>query len=89
MKSNVKQIRQFVSLFRFVKDYARLVAPLTRLTKKDYPWTWTEEQVVQRIKTIQTTGPVLINFDELLETELHTDARSLSLCKLKTVIAAW
>ena len=68
------------SYFRkFVKDYSRIVEPLTRLTKKNTPWIWTDEQsnAVSQVKLILTTRPVLSIFDPLLNTELHTDASSL------------
>jgi hypothetical protein len=85
MKSpqNVKEVRQFLGLsgyFRkFVKDYARMVEPLTRLTKKSVAWVWSEEQekAVQQVKSVLTTRPVLAIFDASLATELHTDSSSL------------
>jgi hypothetical protein len=85
MKSpqNVKEVRQFLGFsgyFRkFVKNYARMVEPLTHLTKKSVAWVWSEEQekAVQQVKSVLTTRPVLAIFDASLATELHTDSSSL------------
>jgi hypothetical protein len=86
MKSpqNVKEVRQFIGLsgyFRkFMKDYARMVEPLTRLTKKSVAWVWSlknKKKAVQQVKSVLTTRPVLAIFDASLATELHTDASSL------------
>lgn len=82
---NVKEIRQFLGLsgyFRkFVRDYARLVEPLTRLTKKSTPWVWDveQEEAVLKVKSLLTSRPILSIFDPSLETELHTDASSLGI----------
>ena len=45
---NFRQLRRFngATLWyqRFIKDYAKLCEPLTRLTKKDQPYHWGDEQ---------------------------------------------
>lgn len=77
---NVKQVRQFLGLagyFRkFVPNYAKIVEPLTRLTRKNIKWEWLPEQeeVVKKIKTALASRPILAIFDPNLPTELHTDA---------------
>ncbi|CAK9796589.1 Transposon Ty3-I Gag-Pol polyprotein [Anthophora quadrimaculata] len=80
---NVKQVRQFLGLasyFRkFVKNFATLVEPLTRLTRKNVPWQWKEaqERAFQQIKQKLTMRPVLCIFNPNRPTELHTDASSI------------
>jgi len=55
---SVKQVRQFLGLagyFRkFVENFATIVEPLTRLTKKDVLWEWKAEQE-RAFNTIKTT----------------------------------
>jgi hypothetical protein len=81
----VKQVRQFIGLssyFRkFLKDYARIVEPLTKLTRRDVKWQWKaeQEQAFQTVKEMLTSRPVLAIFDPHLPTELHTDASSTGL----------
>jgi hypothetical protein len=81
----VKQVRQFIGLssyFRkFLKDYARIVEPLTKLTRRDVKWQWKAEQehAFQTVKEMLTSRPVLAIFDPHLPTELHTDASSAGL----------
>jgi hypothetical protein len=81
----VKQVRQFIGLssyFRkFLKDYARIVEPLTKLTRRDVKWQWKaeQEQTFQTVKEMLTSRPVLAIFDPHLPTELHTDASSTGL----------
>lgn len=82
--NTVKQVRQFLGLagyFRkFVKNYSKVVTPLTQLTRKDSKWCWGAEQeaAFETIKRVLTTRPVLAIFDPTLPTELHTDASSMA-----------
>lgn len=79
----VKQVRQFLGLasyFRkFVKNFAAIAEPLTRLTRKDVAWQWTDsqERAFQLIKEKLISRPILCIFDPARPTELHTDASSL------------
>lgn len=60
----VKQIRQFLgisSYFRkFIRNYATITEPLTRLTRKDVKWTRGEsqEKAVKQIKKALTFDPI-------------------------------
>lgn len=80
MPQNVKQVRQFVGLagyFRkFVPNFAKLVEPLTVLTRKDSKWEWSSLQIdaVNNVKSSLASRPILAIFDPTLPTELHTDA---------------
>lgn len=46
---------------RFIKDYNRITKPLNRLTRKDVPFTWTEEcqQAFEELKKRLTDAPIL------------------------------
>lgn len=74
------EIRQFVGLtgyFRkFVKGYATITRPLTRLTKKGATFSWETEQeeAYQQLKLVLTQRPVLAVYNRQANTELHTDA---------------
>lgn len=77
---NVHQVRQFVGLAsyfrRFVYNFASLARPLTKLTKADTVWAWSEEQEIafQDIKSKLVTRPVLALYNPSSITEVHCDA---------------
>lgn len=80
-----KAVRRFLGLCayyrRYVKDFARLAEPLTRLTKTDTPFTWDapQEQAFKELQRRLQTPPILAHFDENADTELHTDASNIGL----------
>ena len=47
---------------RFIKDFSRLVAPMTRLTRKRVKFEWDDlcEKAFQELKWMLTTTPILI-----------------------------
>lgn len=61
-----------------MKNYAEIVAPLTKLLRKDVKWEWGKDQnmAVSKIKSILTIEPVLTIFNPDSKKELHTDASS-------------
>jgi hypothetical protein len=56
----------------FIPDYARIVTPLTNLTKKDTVWQWgaEREDAISLLILIITTAPTLKHFNVKLETEM-------------------
>jgi len=79
--SNIHELRRFLGLTsffrRFVKGYAITAEPLTRLTKKETPYVWKQEQeqAFSQLKGVLSQEPVLKTFNPKAEiTELHTDA---------------
>ncbi|KAK2450171.1 hypothetical protein QL285_009303 [Trifolium repens] len=62
----VTDVRSFVGLAgyyrRFIEGFAKIVAPMTQLTRKDQPFAWTEkcESSFQLLKERLTTSPVLV-----------------------------
>jgi transposase InsO family protein len=65
---------------RFIKDYSKVVTPLTRMTKKEggkyIPFIWGPEQqaAFDLLKKAFTTAPVLRHFDYDREIIVETDA---------------
>ncbi len=63
--SSVTEIRSFLGLAgyyrRFISNFAKIAAPLTRLTQKGvrYEWTQTCEESFQELKNRLTTAPIL------------------------------
>ena len=74
------EVRQWIDLasyFRkFIKDFALIARPLTKLTKKNEKWEWGSEQeksfLILKEKLI--SRPFLALYNVKAETELHTDA---------------
>jgi hypothetical protein len=81
----VKDVQSFVGFAnfyrRFIKGYSELATPLTRLTKKDVAFEWTQEaqDAFDALKQAFTTAPVLIAFDPEKEITVETDASDYAL----------
>lgn len=77
---NVHEVRRFLGLTsffrRFVKRYAHRSESLTKLLRKDVPFTWGREQqeAMDDLKHALTSQPVLAMYNPRARTELHTDA---------------
>ncbi|XP_027905855.1 uncharacterized protein LOC114165426 [Vigna unguiculata] len=60
------KIRSFVGLAgyyrRFIEGFSKIVAPLTLLTRKDQPFTWTDkcDESFQELKRRLTSAPILV-----------------------------
>ena len=82
---SVTEVRSFVGLAgyyrRFIRGFSQIARPLTNLTKKDRPFVWTEqcEAAFQELKTLLTTGPVLVLPDSSQPYEVYTDASLMGL----------
>lgn len=63
--TNMTEIRSFLGLdgyyWLFVKDFLKIAAPLTRLTKKNVRFQWTEacEESLKKLKDYSTSALVL------------------------------
>lgn len=66
---------------RFIKDFAKLACPLTKLTKKNENLEWGHEQEASfnEIKTRLTSAPILAYFDPKLPTEVRCDGSKIGL----------
>lgn len=83
--TNVHEVRQFIGLasyFRkFIKNFARVAQPITKLTKNAVSWHWDkpQEDAFISLKQVLTEEPVLSLYNSTLETQVHTDASKLGL----------
>ena len=61
---------------RFIKDFARLAAPLHVLVRKEQKWKWKREQeeAFEKLKMVFTIEPVLAIPDINKEMRVETDA---------------
>ena len=63
---SVFEIRSFLGLVgyyrRFIEDFSRLAAPITRLTRKEVKFVWDDscERAFQELKRRLTSAPILI-----------------------------
>ena len=77
---NVSEVRSFLGLagyyHRFIKNFAKIAAPLMNLTRKNHPFTWSlrEGEAFNQLKTILQNAPVLQLADQQKDYILTTDA---------------
>jgi hypothetical protein len=78
--NNLFEVQQFLGFCnyyrRFIKGYSDIAEPLTRLTKKDAPFEWLEDQqkAFEEMVVKFTTAPTLRHFDHSREVIIETDA---------------
>ena len=78
--ANLKELQSFLGLCnyyrRFIQDYSKIATPLTNLTHKDTPFTWTTQtcEAFNRLKTCMISAPVLCIPDPALPFTVTTDA---------------
>jgi len=78
--SSVHDIQVFLGFAnfyrRFIKNFAKEVAPITRLLKKDTKFQWDDnaEQAFLKLKEIFTKGPLLRHFNQEKRCIIETDA---------------
>jgi len=77
---SIKEVQKFLGLAnyyrRFIKDFARIAAPLYMLVRKEQKWKWEEEQeeAFEKLKAGFTTEPVLAIPDIDKEMRVEADA---------------
>jgi len=77
---NVKEVQKFLGLAnyyrRFIKNFARIAAPLHALVRKEQKWKWEkkQEEVFKKLKAGFTTEPVLAILDIDREMRVEADA---------------
>jgi len=82
---NVPHVRAFLGLAnyfrRFMKGYSAIVQPLTQLTKKDVPFTWSAkcQEAFELVKSTLTSAPVLAMADPDEPYEVISDASTFAL----------
>ena len=91
---DVRAFIAFCSYYRkFIKNFASIAKPLTRLTKLDvgFQWTETEQKAFDTLRLAMMSSPILAHFDPELETEVRTDAskEGLGACILQKYDVGW
>jgi hypothetical protein len=77
MPRNVHEVQRFLALTsyyqRFIREFARVVAPLHHLTKKDTQWLWTHkcEAAFNRLKDLLTTAPYQKSDQRYADTSIY------------------
>ncbi|KAA3470011.1 DNA/RNA polymerases superfamily protein [Gossypium australe] len=77
---NVSEIRSFLGLAgyyrRFIKGFSMIATPMTRLLHKDVKFEWTEtcQQSFEKLKTLLTEAPVLVQPELGKEFVVYNDA---------------
>src|ERR1700755_397230 len=66
---------------KFIKDFSKICAPLTNLTKKYSKFVWSdlENEAFNKIKELLSTSPILIHPDFNVPFKLHTDVSDLAI----------
>jgi hypothetical protein len=88
--NTVKEVQAFLGLAnfyrKFIKDYLKVTAPLTNLTKKKQPWEWgeKEQKAFDDLKRLFTTAPFLCLFNPRKEIRVETDASDFALGAIMT-----
>ena len=76
----VTEIKSFLGLAgyyrRFIKDFSRIAAPMTKLTWKDVKFVWTDkcEEAFQKLKHLLTNAQVLVVPEGNQDLVVYTDA---------------
>ena len=82
---NAKGVRRFLGMAsyyrKFIKDFSKICAPLTNLTKKYSKFVWSdlENEAFNKIKELLSTSPILIHPDFNVPFKLHTDVSDLAI----------
>ncbi|GBN02048.1 Transposon Tf2-6 polyprotein [Araneus ventricosus] len=82
----LKQVQMFLGMLNYFRgliyDYAGIVEPLVKLTKKNTPFVWSVEceNAFNTVQEIILKKPTLKNFDPNLPISLITDASKIAIC---------
>ena len=77
---NLKQVQAFIGFCnfyrRFIRNFSRIVRPLTQLSQKNKAFDWTPEceKAFESLKVIVTEAPVLRHFDRNRQAILECDS---------------
>ncbi len=79
--TSVKEVQSFLGFAnyyrKFIKDYSKIAAPMTELTKGEksmFSWTNQAQIAFEELKQRFTTAPILTSFDPSIRREVETDA---------------
>jgi len=77
---NIKEVQTFLGLAnyyrRFIKDFAKIAAPLHMLVRKEQKWKWKKEQkeAFEKLKAVFTTESILAILDINREMRVEVNA---------------
>jgi len=78
---NIKEVQTFLGLAnyyrRFIKDFAKIAAPLHMLVRKEQKWKWKKEQkeAFEKLKAVFTTESILAILD--INRKMRVEANAL------------
>ena len=87
----VKEVQSFLGFAnfyrRFIANYSDMTVPLTRLTRKNAPWSWTPacEEAFGLLKGSFSSAPILHHFDPTLPPVVETDASDYAIAGILSV----
>jgi len=82
---DVQSFLGFANFYRrFINNYSEIVVPLTRLTRKDTPWSWSEDcqWAFDTLKLAFTSAPVLAHWDPNAPLIVEMDASDYALAAI-------
>jgi len=82
---DVQSFLGFINFYRrFINKYSEIVVPLTRLTRKNTPWLWSEDcqQAFDTLKSTFTSAPVLTHWDPNAPIFIESDASDYTLAAI-------
>jgi hypothetical protein len=78
--TNVKGVQSFLGFAnfyrRFIRDFSKIMAPLTRLIRKDTPWGWDDkaQAAFEKLKMVMVSEPIVRHFDPTKAITIEPDA---------------
>src|SRR5277367_6467906 len=88
----IKDVQSFLGFAnfyrRFISEYSRIVVPLTRLTRKGVPWSFSDEARASfnALKSAFTSAPVLANWASDKPLIVETDASDYALGAILSIV---
>ena len=87
----VKDIQSFLGFAnfyrRFIYNYSDIVVPLTRLTRKDTPWSWSDkcQEAFDSLKRAFTSAPILTHWIPDAPIVVETDASDYAVAAILSI----
>ena len=87
----VKDIQSFLSFANFychfIFNYSEITIPLTRLTRKDTPWNFSDDccSAFQRLKNTFTSAPILTHYIPDAPLLVETDASDYAIARILSI----
>jgi len=82
---DVQSFLGFANFYRrFINNYSKIIIPLTRLTRKDTPWLWSEDcqQAFDTLRLVFMSVPILTHWDPNAPIFIESDASDYALATI-------